>query len=166
MIIKGIDFGNCILSSGALNFFGDGYWYEKYLRDVVPGYAAAVDRASFVTKTSVLKYRAGNLPLDENLQPLELRPKCIKIYFFKGGGMILNDVSLSGPGLQALLERGDWQKIARPFFISIMAVGNTPEGRLYEIKAMIDLLLAYKNKFAAPVGLQINVSCPNTKHNP
>ncbi|MEI7451959.1 MAG: hypothetical protein WCK37_02000 [Candidatus Falkowbacteria bacterium] len=161
MKIRGIEFTNCFLASGSLNFFGDGWPYDVLYKIFVPGFRR-INRTTFVAKTTTLNYRAGNMPLNKNLQPKEFKPKCIKIYPFKGA--VLNAVGLSGPGAKALFDDGRWQKIDRPFFISFMAVGNTKEERLQETKDFVALLKYYLPGFKTKIGLQINISCPNTKH--
>jgi len=161
MNIKNVNFSNCFLASGSLNFFGEGYWYDNWFKVFVPGFKV-IDRVTFVAKTTTLNYRAGNMPLKNNFQPRELKPKCIKVYPFKG--VILNAVGLSGPGAQALLDTNRWQKISKPFFISFMAVGDTPEQRIEETRKFVDLLFDRLKEFKANIGLQVNISCPNTKH--
>ncbi|MDD3711000.1 MAG: hypothetical protein PHP37_00110 [Patescibacteria group bacterium] len=162
MNIKNLYFDNCFLASGSLNFFGDGWWYDFWYKAFVPGFKI-IERTTFVAKTTTLYERAGNMPLNENFQPREIIPKCIKAYPLKGA--MLNAVGLSGPGANALFERGKWQQIDRPFFISFMAVNDDPDQRLKETTDFLFLLLGYLEQFKTNIGLQINISCPNTKHN-
>lgn len=161
MKIGEANFSNCFLASGWLNFFRDGYWYDDWFRVLVPGFKA-IDTISFVAKTTTLDYRAGNMPLDKNFQPRELKPKCIKVYPFRG--VILNAVGLSGPGAKILLDTGRWQKLIEPFFISFMAVGSSRTERIEETKRFVNLLFGYLDRFVTGVGLQINISCPSTEH--
>jgi dihydroorotate dehydrogenase len=162
MQIRNIAFSNCFLSAGSLNFFRDGYWYDDWFKVLVPGFKM-IDKISFVAKTTTLNPRIGNMPLDKNFRPQELKPECIKVYPFSG--TILNAVGLSGPGAKVLFEADKWQKLTQPFFISFMAVGLSQAERIDEMKGFVDLLSAYLDKFAVPIGLQINVSCPNAGHN-
>lgn len=102
------------------------------------------------------------MPLREDgITPEELFPKCVKIYFRKG--VVLNAVGLSGPGAESLFKDGRWQKIKKPFFISFMAVGESFEMRYLETINFAILLKKFLPCFNAPVGLQINGSCPNVK---
>jgi dihydroorotate dehydrogenase len=80
--------------------------------------------------------------------------------------MILNAVGLSGPGAKALLKKGPWQQRTEPFFISFMSVAKTEEERMSELKEFTGLLAGYLPLFDAPVGLQINYSCPNVGLDP
>jgi len=109
---KNVNFSNCFLASGSLNFFGEGYWYHNWFRALVPGFNI-IDHTTFVAKTTTVDERPGNLPLDKNFQPRELKQKCIKTYPFKG--LMLNAVGLSGPGAKVLFKQQRWQKIERPF---------------------------------------------------
>jgi len=159
IILRGIDFGSVFTASGTLNFFGQGYPYHKYYK-LIPGFS--FNGSTFVAKTTTIFSRAGNMPLDEDLQPKEFRPKCIYVDFLKGLG--LNAVSLSGPGAQKLLATGLWQEREKPFFISFMAVGANKLERLEELRKFCWLLNF--TEFRIRFGLEINLSCPNTKHNP
>lgn len=161
MILQSIDFGNVFLASGALNFFGEGWPYHK-LYKMIPGFDFS--GATFISKTSTLYQRAGNMPLTVELQPKQLMPSCIKVYPFRG--VVLNSVGLSGPGIKALLELDKWQRLRKPFLLSFMAVDATPEKREEEVKIFTDLLGQAMADFSTQVGLEINISCPNTQHNP
>lgn len=94
----------------------------------------------------------------DGVTPQELFPKCVKVDFRKE--IILNAVGLSGPGAKALFETGQWQKRTKPFFVSFMSVAPTPEERILETHGFVELFAEYLPKHA-PVGLQINFSCPN-----
>ncbi|OGY95774.1 MAG: hypothetical protein A2543_01265 [Candidatus Komeilibacteria bacterium RIFOXYD2_FULL_37_8] len=161
MILQGIDFGNVFLASGALNFFGEGWPYHR-LYKIMPGFDFS--GATFISKTTTLYQRTGNMPLTANLQPKQLMPVCIKVYPFRG--VVLNSVGLSGPGVQVLLNLNQWQKIQEPFLLSFMAVDTTPQKREEEIRIFTDLLRQALSDFLTPIGLEINISCPNTQHNP
>jgi dihydroorotate dehydrogenase len=157
-----VDFGNSFIASGGLNFFGDGWKYDKLFKRFVPGFKKVIEATTFVAKTTTLDKRDGNMPLTKDLQPKEIKPRCIKIYFFKGA--VLNSVGLSGPGAQSLIYEQKWQYIEKPFFISFMALKDNAIGRLYETRQFVDMLKKELPYFYAPIGLQINVSCPNTNH--
>ncbi|MFH1088419.1 MAG: hypothetical protein V1719_01090 [Patescibacteria group bacterium] len=157
MILKGIDFGNVIAASGALNFFGDGYWFHEWLRRF-----RLLDHSgiTFVAKTSTLYPREGNMPLWPGTTiPKELKPACIIVNPLKG--IVLNAVGLSGPGILALLQTGRWQKQTDPFFISFMSVDPDPKLHAFEFEQCINLLGPYLKDFQASIGLKINFSCPN-----
>lgn len=156
MQLRGIDFGPVLDASGVEGFFGEGWWYDKFLYP----FGLNFKGCTFVAKTTTLLPRKGNLPLKEDgITPKGLKPKCVKINFFKG--IILNAIGLSGPGARALFEDGRWQKRRNPFFLSFMSIATTPEERRMELKSFVELLANYLPGFNAPVGLQINYSCPN-----
>jgi len=161
MRIHGIYFGPIFDASGAEGFFGEGYAHHKFFRLL----GLTFDGCAFVAKTTTLNARAGNMPMKKDgITPKERKPKCIKIYFRKA--MMLNAVALSGPGAKALFEINRWQKRTMPFFLSFMSVENTAEARTAELEKFVDLFANYLPDFLAPVGLQINYSCPNVGLNP
>jgi len=174
MILKNTDYGNCFLASGSLNFFGDGWSYDERYKKYFSGFKEVIETTTFVAKTTTFYPRPGNMPFDEQtLQPKEFKPKCIKVYPLKGA--VLNAVGLSGPGAENLFKREKWQAFKRPFFISFMASGERyieehgvitvkTIDKLKETNMFVDLLAEKLSCFDSPVGLQINVSCPNTKH--
>lgn len=153
MILRGIDFGNVLNSSGARNFDGSGWWYHKALGHIGLDYTGT----TFVAKTTTLSPRQGNMLL-KGVDPAELLPRCIKVYPYKGRA--LNAVGLSGPGARALLASGTWHKQERPFFLSFMSVEKESPRRMAELLEFVQLLKTHL-PFQAPVGLQINFSCPN-----
>lgn len=147
-------FGPVLAQSGLQNFFGHGYWYHRIYR-AVPGYT--LDGVTFVSKTTTWKARQGNMPLRDNLEPRELLPRCIWSDPLRG--LTLNAVGLSGPGAITLLARYGWQQRTDPFWISYMPVEETAVERLRAFSSFADLLCS--ERFCAPVGLQVNLSCPN-----
>ena len=155
MILRDIDFGPVLDATGVRGFFGEGYWYHKFWRP----FGLNFDDSTFVAKTTTLGPREGNMPLDRNYRPQKLFPECIKVYPAKG--VVLNAVGLSGPGAQALFERGEWQKREKPFFISIMSAAKTRVDRWGDMLGFVNIFSIYLREFRAPVGLQINFSCPN-----
>ena len=158
LVLNGVDYGPVQSASGAQGWFGEGYWYHRY----VPG--LNWNGCTFVSKTTTLNAREGNMPLNERGEAKELFPKCVVVNLRKG--IVLNSVGLSGPGAEALFEMGEWQKREQPFFLSFMSVSSTIEDRLFEAHAFADLLNGHADSFRAPFGVQINLSCPNTGHDP
>jgi len=171
MRLKGIDFGSILTASGALGFFGEGYFHHKFLKLL----GLKFDKCTFVAKTTTLFARDGNMPMKKNsIKPKEIFPKCIlpniyrpilsaKMFF---NGIMLNSVGLSGPGAKALFETGSWQSQTKPFFISFMSVEKSAEERIAELEKFVRLFMDYLPDFGAKVGLQINYSCPNVGLNP
>lgn len=164
MILSGINFGPVFQASGATNFYGHGrgrghgWWYHKLLRP----FGLNWDGSTVVTKTTTFLPRPGNMPLKKDgVTPKEWVPRCIVVNRKKMAA--LNAVSLSGPGLEFLLQSGEWQKLTRPFFISVMSLAPTREGRHAEFDAIFDRLASAKRDyhFLADWGVQINFSCPN-----
>lgn len=160
MILRDVDFGSIFGASGTQGFFSEEeYWWHGFLKLLG---LLNFDGCTFVAKTTTLEKNEGNMPLKEDgITPRDWFPKCIKVYPFRGGGMVLNAVGLSGPGAKALFENGRWQKRLDPFFISFMSVANTPEERIDELKSFVEMFAHHLFGFNAPVGLQINYSCPN-----
>ncbi len=160
MKLRDIEFGNVMGASGVQGFFGEGYWFHQPWRAL----GLSFKGMTFVAKTATPQLQLGNMPLSKKFTPKELFPSCVKIKIRKG--LMLNAVGLSNPGLKVFLEAGKWQSRTRPFFISITSLANTSNQRIEEIKQMTDLLGQYQHDFKAPFGIQINLSCPNTGHDP
>lgn len=160
MYLRGIDFGHTLGASGVQGFFGEGYWFHKLWKPFGLDFA----NMTFVSKTTTLLSHKGNMPLTRHFTPRNPFPRCIKTQVFRG--QMLNSVGLSNPGLGALLGTGRWQKRTKPFFISIMSLADTPKRRLEELRIMVEMIGFCKDDFSAPFGLQINLSCPNTGHDP
>jgi dihydroorotate dehydrogenase (NAD+) catalytic subunit len=158
MKLRGIDFGNILGASGVQGFFGEGYWFHRLFRPFTQ------NKMTFVAKTATFAPRKGNMVLTDEYTPRYPFPRCVRVKPFQG--LMLNSVGLSNPGLEALLNTGEWQKRTQPFLISIMSLANTPQERLKELESMVRILQRYKDEFLAPFALQINLSCPNTGHDP
>lgn len=156
MIVRGVDFGHVLNSSGARGFFGEGYWFHR----CVPG--LNYRGSTFVAKTTTLEERAGNMPLGPRWRPRELAPKCIVVKPFKG--VTLNSVGLSGPGIRPLLHAWNWNDPGQPWMISLMSVRDTPVGRAEEILRMAEAI--NEMKLPSYVGIQLNLSCPNVGLDP
>lgn len=160
MKLRGIEFGNVIGASGLQGWFGEGYPYHRFLK-LIPGFTFS--GVTLTAKTATLAPRAGNMPLrKDKLTPREFKPASIVVR--PGAGVVLNAVGLSGPGLDFLIKTGEWQKLSEPFLLSFMSVGDTREDRLTELRGAVALLKEALPNFSAPVGLQLNFSCPNTGH--
>lgn len=156
MKLRGIDFGRVMNASGARGFFGEGYWFHPLVPGL--GYKGAI----FVAKTTTAWPQKGNMPLGrDGVTPRDFFPDCIKVNFFTAS--TLNAVGLSGPGIRHLLASGKWQRRQGPFFISFMAVGPSHEERAPEVAEFLLVLGTCLPEFQAPVGLQINFTCPNVK---
>jgi dihydroorotate dehydrogenase len=104
------------------------------------------------------------MSLDAEGRSRELFPKCVIVKPWKG--VVLNSVGLAGPGAQALFEMGRWQKLGRPFFLSFMSVAPTQDHRYNEAAGFVEQVLFHQADFTAPFGIQVNLSCPNTGHDP
>ncbi len=160
MELRGIGFGNVLGASGTQGFFGEGYWFHK----VWGLFGLSSVDMTFVAKTATLLSRAGNMSLTRHYTPRHPFSGCVKARPLHG--VMLNAVGLSNPGLGALLGTGKWQKRQEPFWLSIMSLADTPEKRLEELRLMVGMIDLVKDSFSAPFGLQINLSCPNTEHDP
>ena len=131
-------------ASGARGFFGEGYWFHKFLR---PYYGHSASVAKTVTSAPI----KGNMPLTDNSQPKELFPDCIKVNYRKG--LIINAVGLSNYGAEWYLSQGIWQSRLSPFIISFAG---------QSLDVFVDILA--EESFNTAYGLQLNFSCPNVEH--
>lgn len=165
MIVRGIDFGHVLNSSGARGFFGEGYWFHRY----VPG--LDYRGSTFVAKTTTLEERAGNMPLGRGWRPRELFPKCVVVKPFKG--VTLNSVGLSGPGANSLLI--EWKRLAtlnpgslvrdgKGWMLSVMSVSPEAAERAFEMRQIASLISIHG--LPDNVGVQLNLSCPNVGLDP
>ena len=75
MILRGINFGKVWGASGVQGFYGEGYWYHKYLKP----FGLDFEGMTFVSKTVTRYQRIGNMQL-KNERPARLFPDCIKAY--------------------------------------------------------------------------------------
>src|SRR5438132_1445416 len=120
MILRGIDFGSVHQMSGATNFDFKGWWYHRFTKP----FGGSFSGSTPVAKTTTLLPRAGNMPLKKDgMTPKELLPKCI--YVNRRTKAAVNAVSLSGPGLGALLQASIWENVRTPFVISLMSLAAT-----------------------------------------
>jgi dihydroorotate dehydrogenase len=160
MKIRGIEFPPVQAQSGLMNFTGKPYWYRILFTAFL---AVPYKRMGFVSKTTTLEEREGNMPLKEDWEtPKELFSRCIWFNWFKA--ITLNAVGLSGPGLIGLLKKNKWQIRKNPFWISIMSVEKTKEARLQEYKEIVEILYpAIHRTFKSRCGVVVNFSCPNQK---
>lgn len=156
MRLRETDFGCVLDASGARGFFGEGYWYHRW----IPG--LDFTGATFVAKTTTLHARPGNMPLRADWTPAERRPECVVVKPLRG--VALNAVGLSGPGAEALFARGGWQERTEPFFLSFMPVETEFAKRMDEVHTFAQLFKRHLPSFRAKVALQVNLSCPNVGH--
>lgn len=161
MKIGNIDWGNVFAGAGTLNFSGQGWPHHKYYK-LIPGFNFS--GATMITKTVTLEPRVkSNLILDpETLMPVEKFPDCIKARFISGE--VYNAVGLTGPGARALFESGKWQKITAPFIVSFAPTRESKIKRIDETKKFINVFMEYIKDFSASVGLELNISCPNSRN--
>ena len=161
--LRGINFGSVIQPSGATNFDLKGWWYHKPLHFFGLDWSGSTG----VTKTTTLLARKGNMPLKtDGKTPKEWLPRSIIVDRKKKA--VLNAVSLSGPGLEFLIDSGWWQKLNKPFLISVMSLEKTADTRKAELRAIFEILSFAKRsgQFHTNWGVQINLSCPNGGVNP
>jgi dihydroorotate dehydrogenase len=154
MKLRGIDFGHVLDASGARGWFGEGHVFHP----LVPG--LDFTGSTFVAKTTTLRPRRGNADIRaDGLTPRVFPQRAVRVNWRKG--VVLNAFGLPGPGIEALLETGRWQARKEPFFISFMALEASPQDSLKEVQSFVQILKSALPQFAAPVGLQVNYSCPN-----
>lgn len=131
-----------VCASGALAWYGEGWWWEYPLR-----YLGVIDPTQFTIITKTLTYypRIGNLKM-------WCPWRCVRL--IKGG--VVNAVGLTNPGLEWWFQhipepvwQGKWKVI-----ISIMP---TTQREAQQMASMLN---------GAPiVGIELNLSCPNIEHN-
>lgn len=154
MKLRGIDFGHVLDASGVRGFFGDGYPFHR----LVP-FGLSFDGSTFVAKTTTLDPHRGNITTRADGLTPRVRQRCVKVDWRRG--VVLNAFGLPGPGFKSLLETGRWQQLKKPFFLSFAAIGQSPDDTLREVRTFVRMLKQELPNFAAPIGLQVNFSCPN-----
>lgn len=159
MKIQNSDFGPVLGASGVQGFFGEGYRFHSPLQS----FELDFTDMTFVAKTATLNPREGNMPLTDRYTPREWIPLCIRTKILRG--VILNAVGVSNPGIKSLIDCDLWQRRRTPFFLSIMSVAPTRGERLAELRALLTILATRMDE-VTPYGVQINLSCPNTKSDP
>lgn len=157
-LINGVDFGPVWVMSGLLNFYGQGWPYHKILKI----FGINFKSITLVSKTVTLLPRIGNMPLKKNLMPVELIPKSVYLNFLNRHA--LNAVSLSGPGAEVILTSQELHQKIKPFQLSFMSVADSVKERLDELDGFIKILLREYPNYRAKIGIQLNVTCPNTLH--
>lgn len=162
MKLRGINFGACLDAAGARGFFGEGYWFH-HLWFVRRWFS--FNRSVRVTKTTTLYKQPGNMLLVNNIHQVDRFPTCIWMNWLRG--IALNAIGLSGPGAKYLFEHGLLAQTT-PFMISFMSVAKNKEERLDEFHRFVDMLKQHiaSSPHKLYLGLQINISCPNTGLDP
>lgn len=157
MKLRGIDFGPVLDASGVRGFFGEGYPFHS----IWGPFGLDFTGSTFVAKTMTLASRKGNMHVrqDGTVPWWNIKPSCIAVKPWKGA--VLNSVGLSNPGARALFAQGKWQKRQKPFLLSFMATAVTAKARFTELREFLRIFRSHLSEFQAPVGLQINYSCPN-----
>lgn len=153
------NFGTVWGASGATNFFNQGWPFHEQLKRWCPGFD--LSRMTFVAKTMTTDPKEGNMPSEPLYQmPLEKSPKCIKRKFWHA--VALNAVGLTNRGAKMLFALDKWQTMAHPFFLSFAPQGANAEERHRDTVKFVEIAAREIPRFHAQVGLQLNITCPNT----
>ncbi len=163
MKLRGIEFGHVLDASGVRNFDGRGWWYHHWLKLFGLNFGGS----TFVAKTTTFSPNTGNMPLKQDgMTPQEFFPGCI--YIDRRAGVALNAVGLSGPGATFLFAHAGWENQTQPFFLSFMTLptdlmfGDLMIERPHrQAFGFAHELTHHLPRFRAPIGIQLNVSCPN-----
>jgi len=163
MILRGSEWPTVYNSSGARGFYGEGYWFH----DLWNRFGLDYSGAGFVSKTTTIDPRPGNMPIESRTwRPMERVPRCIVVKPYEG--VVLNSVGLSGPGAQkvlAMLRHVHNVFTAPKIMVSFMAIEEKLAGRMKELQRFVDLFgELLENRPIGSIALQINVSCPNVEH--
>lgn len=170
MKLRGIEFGPCLDAPGIRGWFDNRYWYHRL--PIVNGWLS-FDGSTFVEKTTTLESRippdGGNMEIEKEYpwSPIERFPKAI--WLGLRSGRTVNSVGLSGPGANTMLSCLKMAKNRKhqPMQLSFMSLAATLEGRIKEFASFVNMLLKIWIEIGRPKwGLQINISCPNTGHDP
>jgi dihydroorotate dehydrogenase (NAD+) catalytic subunit len=161
MKLRGVEWGHVMNASGARGFASEGYWFHEFLGPMGLRY----DGSTFVTKTTTLMKRSGNMWLDDDHQPLALLPDCIVVRPMTG--VVLNAVGLSGPGAKAILTRLRERRDLKRMVVSFMSVEADAKSRVTEALSFVQMFRSFVElKGTDNVALQVNFSCPNVGLDP
>ncbi len=160
MILRNIDFGPCLDAAGTRGFFGRGYPAHRI--PVLGPWLWNFTGSTFVAKTTTTPIQYGNMPLrgsEYDFEPEGWFPQCI--WSDMQDQIALNAVGLSGPGAYQLMAQQKWQKHKEPFMVSWAPVGPEKEWEAQARKFAYNWDI-YMSGQKLQVGLQVNISCPNT----
>jgi dihydroorotate dehydrogenase len=173
------DFGKVWAASGALGFFGEGYWFHWFLHVLL---GTKPDEITLVAKTTTLEPRpalemimrckydlayrkrfeelmgdwrrfaskdCGNMPF--NLDPPFQPTERFPKSIWPGffSDFLGNSIGLSGPGLKSLMETNRWQNIAQNFMFSFMSVKADEQEVLDQYREMAEIFSASRNYLIA-----------------
>lgn len=161
MKLQGVDYGPIWGASGVQGFFGEGYWFHRYLKP----FGLDFTGVTFTAKTTPVSVRRGNMPLKEDgITPREWFPRSVIVRFREA--IMLNAVRLSGFGFEFYLKKKIWQSLEKPFALSFAALGQSVETQIAEFQLFCSLIKKYETlgNFMSPFSIQINRSCPNLGH--
>lgn len=169
MRLLDIDFSPVATASGAQGFFSS-WEYMYHLPWCCLG--KTHHGCTRIAKTTTVEARLkpaigkGNMRMTKDgIRPLSPWPDCISINFRKL--LVVNAVGLSNPGAAALMATGKWQRRrGNPHMISFMSVMPTKDERLQEAREFVRLALLHLLQPNARMGLEANISCPNSDINP
>lgn len=161
MKLRGVEWGHVMNASGARGFAGEGYWFHEFFGPLGLRY----DGCTFVTKTTTLMKRSGNMWLDADHRPLSLVPDCIVVRPMTG--VVLNAVGLSGPGAKTILSQLRERRGIERMVVSFMSVETEAKARISEALSFVQMFRSFvESKGMDNVALQVNFSCPNVGLDP
>jgi dihydroorotate dehydrogenase len=152
-------------ASGVGGFFGNPAEHKEYKHSSVIRfmYGDIFEDMGFVAKTATFLANKGYVELAEDgFSFRKFLPNAIYPMLSKQAA--LNAVGLSNSGFEFLLKLNIWQQRTEPFMLSFMPMGNTADERTRQTESFIALMQNYLPYFKTKIALQVNLSCPNTKH--
>lgn len=165
MILRNMDFGPCLDASGTRGFFGRGYLFHRI--PFIGGMIWDFKGSTFVAKTTTTYANIGNMPLrgsKDDFEPFHWFPKCI--WSDIQSQIMLNSVALAGPGALVLFGENKWQQRGGPFMLSWMPIGHEHQWEKQARGFVSAWKITAPNALHLPrdgeVGLQVNITCPNT----
>ncbi len=151
-------FGRVWGASGVQGFFGEGYRFHKFLGPFAPDFTGM----TFVAKTTTYSARKGNTPLLPDFTPRDMFPDSVYLNPWTiWHGVPVNAWGLTGPGAKPLLATNKWQERKEPFMTSFMTVAE-PGQQEEEVAAYVEVMKEALPNFKTQIGVQFNLSCPNT----
>ncbi len=160
-------FGPCWGASGHKNF-GNGWWYQRCAP--FPGAPTTVMKTLTLLPRLGPPTNRGNMEMKKDgITPADFFPKCVyitpRLYML---GVTLNAVGLNNPGAERALNEFGWENYPTPFMVSFSPEGVTATERIENTKTFVDAFNTSPvgRSVRKDIGFQLNISCPNTKHNP
>ena len=147
MKLRGIEFDNIFFAPGMFGFLGE----KRPAR-----FNLYKTKSVFVSKTvTVNPFESVKSKSSKSiLRFLNNKGRVKKL----GAGVVLEQENISSPGIEYFFTDKKWQRLERPFFISIAFTATSHEGRIQESRTFAEIISLHTKEFTVPFGLYVTLS--------